>query len=173
MSTERFMLSPKFINTILNNEFGTPNPTYFDSDIYVGLGIEFDSVNFIFTKEPVSRFFTVTKEPVPFSEPVNGIIRNASGIEWPKAEEDWTADGEYIKYIGLYYKINNDESEEESGEESGKNYPIINDNLEDIDEQQSEYELIAVLPLFPQETVKIGERMTLNPNSILIKLMNR
>ena len=45
MSTERFMLSPKFINTILNNEFGTPDPMYFNSDIYVGLGIEFDSIN--------------------------------------------------------------------------------------------------------------------------------
>ena len=111
MSIERFMLSSKFINTILNNEFGTPDSMYFNSDIYVGLGIEFDSVNFIFTKEPVSRFFTVTKEPVPFSEPVNGIIRNASGIEWPKAEEDWTGANEKIERIGIFDTLDYEDSE--------------------------------------------------------------
>ena len=36
-----------------------------------------------------------------------------------------------------------------------------------------DYELIAVLPLVPAETVLVGEKMVLNPNSIQLKLSNR
>lgn len=167
MDSTRFMLSPKLINTILDNCFGMRNETYYDTSIYVGLGIEFDETSFTFIKEPVSKFFTVTKEPINFSEPVNGIIRNLDSIEWEKAKENWTTGEEKIKYIGLYYKL----STEESGEESN-GLPIDFEESGSYVEAEN-YELIAVLPLFPEETVLLGERMTLNPNSIMIKLDNR
>ena len=50
----RFELSPKLIDTILDNSFGMPNDNYKSSEIYVGLGIEFDRENFVFSKEPVA-----------------------------------------------------------------------------------------------------------------------
>lgn len=168
MDSTRFMLSPKLIETILDNTFGMRNENYKDTSIYVGLGIDFDPISFSFTKEPVSKFFTVTKEPVTFSEPINGIIRNTDAIEWDKATENWTNGDETIKYIGLYYKVYEDESGIESSE-----YPISKDNSDESSFDMDEFELIAVLPLFPQETVLVGERLTLNSNSILIKLDNR
>ena len=57
--TVNFELSPSFINRILNNEFGTPNFNYDDYSIYVGLGMEFDEDSFTFSKEPVSKGFTI------------------------------------------------------------------------------------------------------------------
>lgn len=148
----KFELSPSFMNRILNNEFGTPDLAYGDYSVYVGLGIDFDENSFSFTKEPVSTGFTILNEPVVFSEPINGILRNASALEWPKATKDWTVGEETIKYIGLYYRKEN------------INFAINN---------EYDYELIAVLPLLPEETVKRGEKVTLNANSIELKLSNR
>ena len=51
MSNSRFMLSTSFINTLLNNNFGIPSFDFPTSDIYVGLGIEFDADTFTFTKD--------------------------------------------------------------------------------------------------------------------------
>ena len=79
-----FELSPSFINRILNNEFGTPDRAYNDYSIYVGLGIEFDEDTFSFSKEPVSKGFTILQNAVIFEEPINGILRNSSALEWPK-----------------------------------------------------------------------------------------
>lgn len=166
MNNIRFMLSPKFIENILDNCFGMINENYTSTKIYVGLGIDFDAETFSFTKEPVSKFFTVTEEPVEFSEPVNGIIRNKNAIEWNKATENWTNGDEKIRYVGLYYRLDSEESDSE---------PIIKDD-ESIDEDYTNtynYELIGVLPLIPEETVLINERMVLNPNTIQIKLSNR
>ena len=53
MSNNSIYISPKLINTILDNNFGMPTVDYLSSDIYVGLGIEFDEESFTFTKEPV------------------------------------------------------------------------------------------------------------------------
>lgn len=39
--------------------------------------------------------------------------------------------------------------------------------------KETQYELIAVLPLVPAEEVKINERLVLNPNAIQIRLANR
>lgn len=164
MTNTRFMLSPKFINNILDNCFGIPNENYPYTNIYVGLGIEFDAETFSFVKEPVSKFFTITEEAVEFSEPVNGIIRNKNAIEWNKATENWTNGDEKIKYIGLYYRLDAEESESNI---------IIKDDLDDDTIPNYNYELIGVLPLIPEETVLINERMVLNPNTIQIKLSNR
>ena len=150
MSDLRFMLSEKFINTVLDDNFGMPDQSYTNTSIYVGLGIEFDENTFSFTKEPVSKWFTINPVPVQFGEPINGVIRNEIGIEWEKAKVDWTKPGETIKWIGLYYKYQTD----------------------DLD-KTPQYELIAVLPLIPEETVKMNERISLNPNSIQLKLSNR
>ena len=140
MSNEvRFMLSPKFINTVLDNNFGMPTLNYTDTSIYVGLGIEFDERTFSFVKEPVSKWFTVNKNPVEFSTPTDGIIRNVKAIEWPKAKVNWTENGETIKYLGLYYKYQTD----------------------DLD-KTDQYELIAVMPLIPEEEVKANEKLVLN-----------
>lgn len=152
MDPVRFTLSNEFLNIILANNFGIPSAKYQDTKIYLGLGIEFDENQFRFTKEPVSEGFTILPEPVEFNEPVNGIIRNKNAVSWPKAEQDWTTGGDKIKYLGLYYKIN-DETE------------LIPDS--------NKYELIGVLPLAPAETVKVNERMVLNANTIQIKLSNR
>lgn len=160
----RFMLSPKFINTVLDNSFGIPNENYQSTNIYVGLGIEFDEDNFSFSKEPVSKGFTILSEPVEFNEPLNGIVRNANAISWNKALEDWTAGSEQIKYIGLYYRLYNEESFSDSN--------IQTDNIPE-EEPKYDYELIAVLPLAPAETVLMNERMVLNANAIQIKLSNR
>lgn len=147
-----FELSEKFLNRILNNEFGVPDLAYEDYAIYVGLGIDFNEELFCFTKEPVSRGFSILEAPVDFNEPINGIIRNSSALVWPKATVDWTSGDEKIKYVGLYYRKEN------------VNFAI---------NKQYDYELIAVLPLLPEETVKKGERVTLNANAIEIKLSNR
>lgn len=149
---KRFRLSDNFLNLILNNYFGTPELEYEDTTIYIGLGIDFDESTFTFSKEPVSKGFTINNTPCEFSEPVNGVIRNTNALEWARAEEDWTANGETIKYLGLYYR------KQVSSLISTINF---------------EYELIGVLPLVPEETIKEGEKMVLNPNSIQIKLSNR
>lgn len=154
MAIARFTLSKEFLNTILANNFGIPTAKYEDTKIYFGLGIEFDEEAFRFTKEPVSEGFTILPDPIEFNEPVNGIIRNKTAVSWPKAEQDWTTGGDQIKYLGIYYKIN-DESEVET------------------DSNKYHYELIGVLPLAPAETVKINERMVLNANTVQIKLSNR
>ena len=150
MSDLRFMLSPKFINTVLNNNFGIADETYTDTSIYVGLGIDFDEESFSFSKEPVKKWFTINETPIQFGEPINGVIRNELAIEWDKAKVDWTKNSDMIKWIGLYYKYQTDDLYKEP-----------------------KYELIAVLPLIPAETVKTGERIVLNPNSIQLKLSNR
>ena len=150
MSDLRFMLSPKFINTVLNNNFGIADETYTDTSIYVGLGIDFDEESFSFSKEPVKKWFTINETPIQFGEPINGVIRNELAIEWDKAKVDWTKNSDTIKWIGLYYKY----------------------QIDDLD-KEPKYELIAVLPLIPAETVKTGERIVLNPNSIQLKLSNR
>ena len=150
--TVNFELSPSFINRILNNEFGTPDRAYNDYSIYVGLGIEFDEDTFSFSKEPVSKGFTILQNPVIFDEPINGILRNMSALEWPKAAVDWTANGETIKYLGLYYR---------------------KENINFAVNKKYDYELVAVLPLLPEETVKKGEKVTVNSNAIEIKLSNR
>lgn len=150
--TVNFELSPSFINRILNNEFGTPDRAYDDYSIYVGLGIEFDEDTFSFSKEPVSKGFTILQNPVIFDEPINGILRNMSALEWPKATVDWTANEETIKYLGLYYR---------------------KENINFAVNKKYDYELVAVLPLLPEETVKKGEKVTVNSNAIEIKLSNR
>ena len=152
MTIARFTLSKDFLNVILANSFGIPTTKYVDTKIYLGLGIDFDEEKFEFTKEPVSKGFTILPDPIEFNEPVNGIVRNKNAIGWPKAEQDWTKNGEQIKYLGLYYKIN-----EESDSTGDSSY----------------YELIGVLPLAPAETVKVNEKMVLNANTIQIKLSNR
>lgn len=145
----RFMISPKLTGTILDDTFGTPTENYASTDIYVGLGIDFDQEAFEFTKEPVSKGFTILGTPCIFSEPANGIIRNVNALKWPKATQDWTGNGETINYIGLYYRFD--------GMTAGS----------------YTYELIAVLPLMPAETVLTNETMILNPNAIQLKLSNR
>jgi len=150
MSNSRFMLSTSFINTLLNNNFGIPSFDFPTSDIYVGLGIEFDADTFTFTKEPVSKYFTILENPVKFSNPLNGVIRNLEALEWQKAKVNWTNSGETIKYIGLYYRYLKSEYDE-----------------------SYKYELIAVLPLIPEETVKMGEKMSLNANAIQLRFANR
>lgn len=150
--TINFELSPSFVNRILNNEFGMVDLAYDSYSVYAGLGIEFDKDTFSFSKEPVSKGFTILENPVIFDDPINGIIRNSSALEWPKATVDWTSGSDTIKYIGLYYRKEN------------INFAINN---------KYDYELVAVLPLSPEETVKKGEKVTLNANAIEIKLSNR
>lgn len=150
--TINFELSPSFVNRILNNEFGMVDLAYDSYSVYAGLGIEFDEDTFTFSKEPVSKGFTILENPVLFDDPINGIIRNSSALEWPKATVDWTSGSDTIKYIGLYYRKEN------------INFAINN---------EYDYELVAVLPLLPEETVKKGEKVTLNANAIEIKLSNR
>lgn len=146
-----FKVSPVLINSILNDTFSIPSGVFANTSIYIGLGIEFDEETFTFTKEPVSPGFTVLPTPVEFSEPINGVIRNKNAIEWPKALEDWTVGDETIKYVGLYYK--NDEMESDSASSVG-------------------YTLVMVLPLVPEETVHITERMILNAEQICINWIN-
>lgn len=147
--TIRFMISPKLAGTILDDSFGVPTENYASTDIYVGLGIEFDEDTFSFTKEPVSKGFTIVDSPCLFSEPANGVIRNTNAIKWPKATQDWTAPDEKINYIGLYYRFDDQFSAKHT------------------------YELVAVMPLMPAETVLANETMILNPNAIQLKLSNR
>ena len=73
-------------------------------------------------------------------------------MEWEKAKVNWTTDSDKINYIGLYYRKETNN--------------LVNTTTYD-------YELIAVLPLVPAETVLVGEKMVLNPNSIQLKLSNR
>lgn len=149
MSTlTKFKMSPDVLNNILDNNFGTPSQTFINTTIYVGLGIDFDEETFMFTDEPVSRGYTINTIPVTFTSPSNGTIRNSNAIEWPKAKEDWTIGDQKINYIGLYYKLSDD----------GVN-PV--------------YQLMGVLPLTPVETIKKGEKMVLNANSIQIQLNNK
>ena len=150
--TINFELSPSFVNRILNNEFGMVDLAYDSYSVYAGLGIEFDKDTFSFSKEPVSKGFTILENPVIFDDPINAIIRNSSTLQWPKATVDWTSGSDTIKYIGLYYRKEN------------INFAINN---------KYDYELVAVLPLLPEETVKKGEKVTLNANAIEIKLSNR
>lgn len=154
MDIARFTLSKSFLDNILANSFGIPNAKYIDTKIYLGLGIEFDEEAFEFTKEPVSKGFTILPDPIEFNEPTNGILRNKTAVSWPKAEQDWTKGSEQIKYLGLYYKINDE----------------VDSNA---DSNMYHYELIGVLPLAPAETVKINERMVLNANTIQLRLANR
>lgn len=150
MTNLRFMLNPSFVNTLLDNNFGTPSFNFPTSNVYPGLGIEFDEESFSFTKEPVSKGFTILEKPIKFGDPLNGVIRNIDALEWPKAKEDWTKADETIKYLGLYYRYEKEELDTEY-----------------------KYELIAVLPLQPDETVLYGERMSLNTNMIQLRLANR
>lgn len=150
MSNLRFMLNPDFLNTLLDNNFGVPSFDFPNTDVYVGLGIDFDEESFSFTKEPVSKGFTILDKPVKFGDPLNGIIRNIDALEWPKAKEDWTTGNDIIKYLGLYYRYEKSEYDTEY-----------------------KYKLIAVLPLQPAETVKYGEKMSLNTNMIQLRLANR
>ena len=152
MAISHFIMSNKFLNTILANNFGIPTDEYTNTKIYFGLGIEFDEDTFTFSKEPVAKGFTILPAPIEFTEPANGIIRNKNAIAWPKAEQNWTTGAEQIQYIGLYYKLNNEI---------------------ELESDSNIYELIGVLPLTPAETVKINERMVLNANTVQIKLSNR
>ena len=86
MDPVRFTLSNEFLNVILANNFGIPSAKYQDTKIYLGLGIDFDETQFVFTKEPVSKGFTILPQSIEFNEPVNGIIRNKNAVSWPKAE---------------------------------------------------------------------------------------
>ena len=146
-------LSPKFIETILDDNFGLPDASIVDTAVYPGLGITFDEETFTFTKEPVSAGFTINETPCTFGEPLNGVIKNTTAISWDKAKEDWTKNGETIKYLGLYWRR----------------------KVDDVESQEPtyDYDLIAVLPLSPEETVLINERMVLEPGSIQIRLTNR
>ena len=144
----------EFVNTVSHYKSFFQQNHFADTKIYFGLGIEFDEEAFEFTKEPVSKGFTILPDPVEFNEPVNGIVRNKNAVSWPKATQDWTTGSDKIQYLGLYYKIN-----EESTLESDSN--------------KYHYELIGVLPLAPAETVKVNERMVLNANTVQIKLSNR
>lgn len=150
MSNLRFMLNPDFINTLLDNNFSVPSFDFPNTDVYVGLGIDFDEESFSFTKEPVSKGFTILDKPIKFGDPLNGIIRNIDALEWSKAKEDWTTGNDTIKYLGLYYRYEKSEYDTEY-----------------------KYKLIAVLPLQPAETVKYGEKMSLNTNMIQLRLANR
>lgn len=149
MSNNSIYISPKLINTILDNNFGMPTVDYLSSDIYVGLGIEFDEESFTFTKEPVKEGFTILPNPVAFETPTYGYIRNIEALEWPKAKQPWSTTTDPIRYIGLYYKL----PEESNGE--------------------SQYQLMVVLPLVPEEVVNVSEKVVLNPYSIQVKLSNR
>ena len=60
--TINFELSPSFVNRILNNEFGMVDLAYDSYSVYAGLGIEFDEDTFSFSKEPVSKGFTIAKQ---------------------------------------------------------------------------------------------------------------
>lgn len=164
----RFMLSPNFIDTILDNSFGIPSRNFQSTEIYVGLGIEFDEEKFEFTKEPVSKGYTIVSNPVAFNEPVNGVLRNAEAIEWDKATQDWTIGDEKIKYIGLYYRLYNENSSGASG-----SYIETEETSLDDTAPEYNYELLAVLPLVPSETVLMNEKMVLNANAIQIRLANR
>lgn len=150
MITSRFMINPDFANTLLDNSFGMPSFNFPNTDIYVGLGIDFNEETFTFTKEPVSKGFTILEKPVKFGDPLNGIIRNIDALDWPKAKEDWTTGNDMINYLGLYYRY-------EKGEY----------------DTEYKYKLIIVLPLQPAETVKFGEKMSLNTNMIQLRLANR
>ena len=150
MANTRFMVNPYFFNMMLENNFGIPRFDFPTADVYIGLGIEFNEEMFTFTKEPVAKNFTILEKPVKFGDPLNGIIRNIDAIEWPKAKEDWTKNGETIKYVGLYYRYEKSEYDTEY-----------------------KYKLIVVLPLQPEETVLFGERMSLNANTIQLRLANR
>lgn len=193
-STVRFMLSPKFINAILDNSFGMPNDDYSNTSIYVGLGIEFNQKTFEFTKEPLGKWATILRKPLEFSEPINGIIRNEIALYWPKAKEDWTLGEDEIQYIGLYYKtyeLSDSEVQEDiKGDthfyEVEDNSVILQESLEnkklDYSDPYSDilenningnYELIAVLPLMPPEQIKQGDMMVLNANMIQLSLKNR
>lgn len=155
-----FKMSPYLLNMILNDNFGNPDDTMLSTDLYIGLGIDFDEENFKFSKEPVNEGFTILPTPIAFEDTDNGILRNVEAIEWQKATTDWTTGSDTINYIGLYYNLNNQE-------ESGSGAEINNA------ESTPNYKLVMVLPLAPSETVLTGERMVLNANSILIKLANR
>ena len=144
----KFVMSKDVLNNMLDNCFGTPSLTFTDTTIYVGLGIDFDEQTFTFTDEPVAMGYTINPTPVVFTAQSNATIRNSNAIEWAKAKEDWTKDGQTINYIGLYYKLSDD----------GVN-PV--------------YQLMGVLPLTPAETIKKGEKMVLNANSIQIQLNNK
>ena len=148
----RFMLAPDFVAMILNNSFGVPDEDYTDTHMYPGLGIEFDEDNFVFTKEPVRKGYTILNSPIEFHDPINGVLRNSNSVQWEKAKENWTTGTDKIKYIGLYYRRQN---------------PAF------LQEIKYEYKLMVVLPLMPAETVLNGERMVINQNSIQIKLANR
>lgn len=150
MITSRFMINPDFVNNILDNNFGIPSFDFPNTDIYAGLGIDFNEELFVFTKEPVSKGFTILEKPVKFGDPLNGIIRNIDSLDWPKAKEDWTTGTDTINYLGLYYRYEKNEYDEEY-----------------------KYKLIIVLPLQPAETVKFGEKMSLNTNMIQLRLANR
>lgn len=145
---KKFVMSPIVLDDILNNNFGTPSQTFADTTIYVGLGISFDKESFSFVEEPVSHGYTINETPVQFTQPSNGTVRNINAIEWAKAKEDWTVGNKKINYIGLYYKI-------------------VEEGFD------PRYQLIGVLPLTPSETVKKGEKMVLNANSIQIQLNNK
>ena len=145
---KKFVMSKDVLNNILDNNFGTPSQTFVDTTIYVGLGITFDEQEFVFTDEPVAPGYTINPTPVIFTPPSNATIRNTNSIEWAKAKEDWTKDGKTINYIGLYYKLSDDGID-----------PV--------------YQLMGVLPLTPAETVRKGEKMVLNANSIQIQLNNK
>ena len=124
------MINPDFANILLDNNFGIPSFDFPTTNVYAGLGIDFNEELFVFTKEPVSKGFTILEKPVKFGEPLNGIIR--------------------INYLGLYYRYEKSEYDEEY-----------------------KYKLIIVLPLQPAETVKFGEKMSLNTNMIQLRLANR
>lgn len=150
MITSRFMINPDFANILLDNNFGIPSFDFPTTNVYAGLGIDFNEELFVFTKEPVSKGFTILEKPVKFGEPLNGIIRNIDSLDWPKAKEDWTTGTDTINYLGLYYRYEKSEYDEEY-----------------------KYKLIIVLPLQPAETVKFGEKMSLNTNMIQLRLANR
>ena len=149
---KKLIVSQKFLDMILNDYFGTPSNLISDTKVYAGLGLDFDAHAFKLD-EPVSPGFTILKEPIAFSQPLEGVIRNKNALSWPKAEKDWTVGNQTIKYVGLYYK---------------------KDILSEADEViNSEYILFAVLELFPNETILTGDTLVLNTNSIQIEITNK
>jgi len=150
MANTRFMVNPDFVNMLLENNFGIPTFDFPTSDMYIGLGITFDEATFSFTDEPIKKGFTILEKPVNFGDPLNGIIRNLDAIDWPKATEDWTKNGNTIKYLGLYYRYDKSPYD-----------------------MEYKYKLMIVIPLQPAETVLQGERMSLNANTIQLRLANR
>lgn len=123
--------------------------------LYVGLGLSNQGAS-----ENVDMFVEPIEEGNGYDKallgtctlPNGGVTYNASSINFPTAEKDWTVGDQVIDKLGIF---------------------AATENIAADGTRSMQYTLWCVLPLVPAEKVLAGDTVIINANAIRLQLTNR